>query len=166
MGMTYTDLFSSNTFLGQWIRNLPTMISIHDVLITHAGVSGYFISYKLNPKITNRLFVNEILGKPWDLIRKDSILAFLAGSEGPLWYRGYFTDNRIPEDSVTTLLNYFGKDKIIIGHTSQDSLITLYNNKVFVVDSSIKLGKTGELLLFENGKYYRCRLNGEQIHIQ
>jgi len=162
MDTTYDQLYSENTLLGKWIRNLPLIISINNVLITHAGISPHFVSCKLTQKKANRLFVNDIIGKPWESIQQDSILEFLAGSEGPLWYRGYFNKDELTEEQLDITLNYFKKDHIITGHTSQDSIISLYNGKVYVIDSSIKLGKTGEVLIYENAKFYRGKLNGEK----
>jgi len=49
-----------------------------------------------------------------------------------------------------------------VGHCSNEEVVSLYNNKIFGVDSSIKKGSDGELLIIENNKYSRGLKNGER----
>ena len=162
---TYDYFYSGNTFLGQWIRNLPVVVTINNVLITHAGISPQFVNYKLTPQKTNRLFTKDIIGKPWEMIEQDSILEFLAGSDGPLWYRGYFDKEEFSEGQLDNILTYLKKDHIVIGHTSQKEVVSLFDGKVYVIDSSIKSGESGEVLIYENGIFYTGKLNGDSVKL-
>ena len=45
------------------------------------------------------------------------------------------------------------------------SIVSPFNNKIFAVDSSIKRGEYGELLLFDNYKFYRATITGDLIPI-
>ena len=165
MDTTYDYLYSEQTIIGQWIRNIPIMITINNILITHAGISPKFIDYKLTPKKANKIFLNYIIGKPWDLIQNDSVLEFLNGADGPLWYRGYFNKTELNEEQLDMTLDYLKKDHIIVGNTSQESVTSLFNGKVFAIDSSIKLGKSGEVLIYEKGEFYRGTLAGQKIKL-
>ena len=91
------------------------------------------------------------------------------GINSLIWYRGYFekyfesynanlTDNDL--DKVLKLLN---AKTIIIGHTTQEEIVSLFNNKIFGVDSGIKYGLDGEILIIKNKKFYRGTLNGKLI---
>ena len=46
-----------------------------------------------------------------------------------------------------------------------EEIVGLYNNKIFGVDSSIKLGKYGELLFVINDRFYRGKLDGQLSEI-
>lgn len=103
----------------------------------------------------NDLFVNKIIdARVEDFIYNDRRIKFIDGSQGPIWYRGYFNDPNLSKNQVDGLLEYFEKSRVVVGHTSFDSIETRFNNKIIVVDSSIKLGKYGELLIIEDGEYW------------
>ena len=165
MDTTYDYLYSEQTFLGRWLRNSPIMITINNTLITHAGISPQFIDYNLTPQKANKLYQNKIIGQQWETIQTDSVLVLLDGKDGPLWYRGYFNNNEITEDQLDDILKYFKKDYIVVGHTSLKTITPLFNGKVYGIDSSIKLGKYGEVLIYENGEFFRGTLNGEMIKL-
>ena len=56
-------------------------------------------------------------------------------------------------------------DHIIVGHCSNQEVVQLYNNKIFGVDSSIKKGKYGEVLIIKNKRFFRGTLNGKLIKL-
>ena len=61
-------------------------------------------------------------------------------------------------DKVLKLLN---AKNIIVGHTTQEKIVSLFNNKIFGVDSGIKYGLDGEILIVKNKKFFRGDLNGK-----
>jgi hypothetical protein len=99
--------------------------------------------------------LNEILGKTKEETAHDSVLTFLRGSDGPIWYRGYFRDEELDRKQIDQILNYFMVKNIIVGHTSQESIVSLFRNKIFGIDSSIKNGKYGEVLIYDKGDFFR-----------
>jgi hypothetical protein len=160
---TYDKLFSENTLLGSWLRKRPVMVKINDILFVHAGISVDFIKQGLNIEESNTLFINKIIGNTWDNILRDSTLTFMAGDLGPIWYRGYFTDLHLKEYQIDHILKYFDSKHIIVGHTSLPNITSIYDKKIIGIDSNIKMGDYGELLIYKNDEFYRGTTNGNLI---
>ncbi|HAF30644.1 MAG TPA: metallophosphoesterase [Bacteroidales bacterium] len=163
MNTTYSQIYSENSFLGKWLRKKPVVITINDMLFVHAGISTEFINKGFTVKDANSIFIHKIVGKSWDSILKDSTLSFMMDDKGPIWFRGYFIDNRLKESEIDSILHYFDKTRILVGHTSLPNITLLYHGKVFGIDSNIKEGDYGEVLIYENGTFYRGTLLGGRI---
>ncbi len=155
MGLSYEQLFGENTVIGKWLRTNPVILQINDVLLVHAGVSPELVQKGFTAEQINKLFLNEILGKTKEETAHDSVLTFLRGHNGPIWYRGYFRDDNLDRKQVDQILNYFNVNYIVVGHTSQESIVSLFRNKIFGIDSSIKNGKYGEILIYDKGDFFR-----------
>ena len=164
MHMTYNQFFAENTFFGKWLRKKPVLITINDILFVHAGISPEFITHGLDIRKTNYTFINNITGKPWDEILKDSTNTFLMKKDGPVWCRGYF-NNQITEYDVNDILDYFGTKHIIIGHTSFPNILSFNGGKIIAIDSSIKEGDYGEVLIYKEGAFYRGTSSGAKIKL-
>jgi hypothetical protein len=154
MSTTYSALFSENMILGKWLQQKPVMVTINDMLFVHAGISNEFIERGYTRSQTNKLFHQNILGKNWDTILKDSVLTFMTSDHGPVWHRQYFT-HRFSESQIDHQLRYFNINHIIVGHTSLPNIVSLYGGKVYGIDSSIKIGNYGEVFIYRDGRYYR-----------
>lgn len=165
LNTTYDKLFAANTLLGDWLRKKPIMVKINDLLFVHAGISPEFIKKNISLEESNKLFTNHITGKKWDVILNDSLLTFMAGDNGPVWYRGYF-DMPIPQEyQIDHILRYFDVNHVIVGHTSLINIISIYNRKILGVDSNIKMGDYGEVLIYEDNRFYRGTINGNLIQL-
>lgn len=158
---SYDQLYGKNTEIGQWLRSKHTLVKINDALFLHGGISPQWIDRKLTIGKANQLFRQHIDDEEIEL-KNDDTLSFLFYSQGPTWFRGYFSDE-FPEKDVDKLLNYFDINHIVVGHTSQEQVMGLFSNKVIAIDSSIKLGKSGELLLLEQGKLTRGLFDGSRL---
>lgn len=151
--MPYWQIFGPESELGAWLRTKPVTIRINDIQFVHGGLSPALAVSKFSVAEINDAFSNKIIdATPQDSIYNDPRINFLNKSQGPIWYRGYFRDDNFNESLLDTVLDYFGVERIVVGHTSQDSVKSLYHDKVIVVDSSIKLGESGEILFVENGE--------------
>ena len=98
-----------------------------------------------------------------DVIRNDDILSNLFRSKGPIWYRGFFEPDTLPEVSesdLTEILEHFKVEKIIVGHTTQDSVHISNGQRIINVDSGIKHGIHGEGLLISKEQFYGVDSNG------
>ncbi|MDO6472750.1 metallophosphoesterase [Maribacter sp. 1_MG-2023] len=160
LNTTYTDLFGKNTVLGRWLRSKSTIVKINDVLYVHGGISPEFVNEaqnlgSLNSKMRKSIDIDIDSKKFQNKYEK----YFLDNS--PVWYRGYFKDS-LTEGDIDELLLGLNVNKIVVGHTSQNSVKSLFSNKIFVVDSSIKNGKKGQLLFIENGVFSKGTLNGNR----
>ncbi|AAN56473.1 metallophosphoesterase [Shewanella oneidensis MR-1] len=157
----YDALYNKDTEIGRWLRSKNTLVKINNLLFMHGGISPEWIERKLNISDANQLFRQHLDDKKEDLKQND-LLNFLFFTNGPTWYRGYFKD-ALAEPDIDQILNYFKVDHIIVGHTSQDRVLGLYHNKIIAIDSSIKDGKSGELLLIDDDKLTRGLYKGEQV---
>jgi len=88
-------------------------------------------------------------------------------TKGLIWYRGYFKKYNpdITDTDISKILKLVDSDHIVVGHTSNEEVVQLYNNKIFGVDSSIKKGKYGEVLIIKNKRFFRGTLNGKLIEL-
>lgn len=155
MNLGYEEFFSENTLIGRWLRSKPVIIQINDILFVHAGISPELVEKGFTAQQVNKIFLTDILGKTKFETKHDSVLTFLRGSKGPIWYRGYFNDRSLDRMKVDKILNHFDKKHIVVGHTSQQSIVSLFRDRIFGVDASIKNGKYGEVLIYDKGDFFR-----------
>ena len=157
----YGELYSKNTILGRWLRSKSTVIKINNNVFVHGGVSQEFLSQ------TDFEFetINNVMRRSIDISKEEmkstDFYSIYHGSESLIWYRGYFYDNLLDED-VSDILKQLNSDHIVVGHCSNKEVIQLYDNKIFGVDSSMKLGEYGEILFIDENEYYRRTLSGKK----
>ncbi|HNP18981.1 MAG TPA: metallophosphoesterase [Fulvivirga sp.] len=159
--ITYDQLYSANTVLGQWLRSKPVAIKINDMIFAHGGFSPMLVNNNVSIEKINRTFESQILGRKRDEILSDKFLELMYRSSGPIWYRGYFRDDNFTEQSIDSVLTYYTANHAIVGHCSFDSVITRFNHKIFGVDTSIKNGENGEVLKWSSEGYFKGTLSGE-----
>ena len=161
-GRGYDQLYGEDTVLGRWLRAKPTMIKINDILFVHGGISAAFLEAvefdieAINDKMLESIGRTKAEMKPTDYYQT------YFGIDGPVWYRGYFEDN-LPESHITELLRAVSASHFVVGHCTERQVVSMYNNKVLGVDSGIKRGSYGELLLILKGRFYRGMLDGERV---
>ena len=162
-GTYYCDLYSANSVIGSWLRTRPIIISINNILFVHAGLSTEVIRRDLKIERINRIFSNQIVGKELSSIDKNEEPAFLNDENGPLWYRGYFTDKSFSESRIDSILTFYEKDHIVIGHTVTNEIVSFFDHKIIACDAGIMHRQPGEMLINSKGTFYRCLSNGKRI---
>ena len=165
LGTPYPDFFTNETVLGQWLLSKNVSLSINDIAFVHGGFSEKVLKKESSLKKINNIFKEEIL--PNRRIGRDPspLISLLYFENGPLWYRGYANPEGFDIATANSILEALDKKKIIVGHTSMPQIISLHDNKIFLIDSSIKFGNSGEILMYENDSFYRGLLSGEKILI-
>jgi hypothetical protein len=166
-GISVPELYNNNTLIGRWLRSKNTIMQINDFLFVHGGIHPQLMNSFISINNINSITRNNI-DTPRDSIRADSLLSFIFRSDGPHWYRGFFEPDSLPEVSeieLDQLLDYLNVKKIIVGHTTMESIATFYDNQVIMVDGGIKYGEKGEALLWEHGEFYRIFDDGSKILI-
>ena len=113
----------------------------------------------------NQIFSEEIIGKDLRLINKNEKLKFLFEDNGPVWYRGYFLDKNFNEVKIDSILDFYRKEHIVVGHTTYSKIVPLFNNKIIGIDAGIKDERSGEMLLYKNGLFYEVSYTGKRIKI-
>jgi hypothetical protein len=78
--------------------------------------------------------------------------------EGPMWFRGYATWPETSAPMVTTILQRFRVDRIVVGHTPQlnGTIIPRFGNRVFLLD-------TGMLTSVYKGRPSALEIEGGRI---
>jgi len=157
------DLHNQYSVLGNWLRKRPAIVTIDSLLITHAGISPDFVNRNLTVFDVNNLFYENILSTTRSKTNRRRDIEFLTGPNGPLWYRGYFEQNQIGNQDMDGILEYFGSNRIIIGHTSVRSITFLLGGRIIAVDSNIKEGQNGEVLIIQDRNFYRGLKDGSKF---
>ncbi|MEH6536593.1 MAG: metallophosphoesterase [Psychroserpens sp.] len=157
----YDQLFSNTTVLGKWLRSKATLVKINDNVFVHGGVSSDFLIEEFNIEATNKLMRASIDREKTEM-KSSSFYERYYGSNGPIWYRGYFNDD-LTNEEVNTILNQINANHIVVGHCSQKEVLQLYDQKIFAVDSSIKNGTYGEVLFIDAELYSRGTMKGEKM---
>lgn len=158
----YSDLFTSDTVLGKWLRNKTLLIEANGSLFVHAGLHPKLIDENVSLSTINQVFTESLVKSELEAPRAD-FAKFLHSSKGPVWYRGYFKGAMAKDTEVDQLLSHFNVQRIVVGHTSQPHIKTRYGGKVIAIDSSTKYGKYGEVLFINNDKIWRANLDGEKM---
>ena len=161
----YSDLYSENSVIGKWLRTRPVMIKINNILFVHAGISIEMVHRELDIRRVNKIFSDRIIGQ--DLVVEDEMddALFLSDSNGPLWYRGYFSDGSFCESRLDSILNFYDVGHIVVGHTINDCITALYNDKIIGADAGISLERPGEMLIYKEGVFYRGFVDGKRLKL-
>ena len=164
LNVSYDELYGKNTVLGRWLRSKATIIKINKDYFVHGGVSKEFISKtgfssKTMHTINNTMRIS--INRSKKEMKSTDFYKTYYSSKSLIWYRGYFRD-QLKETEINDILHALDSEHIIVGHCSNKEVVQLYNHKIYGVDSSIKKGKYGELLLIKNNKYHRKTLHGKK----
>lgn len=164
-GTNYSDLFSENSVLGMWLRSKPVMITINNILFVHAGASPELAQKGMKIKKVNQIFSERIVGKDIDPYLQDTELDLLGGNNGPVWYRGYFADSTLTINSLDSILDFYGKEYIVVGHTPQKNIMFRFGNKVIGIDTGMGYGQPGFMLINKNGRFYKSSISGVRTEL-
>ena len=171
LNLEYDQLYDDNTIIGRWLRSKSTIVKINDILFTHGGISEDFISqegFDID-KINNTMRKSIPRLKELRSFRKNGqskdLYNMYFGNNSLIWYRGYFEGGLIDTD-ILNILKLVDANHIVVGHTSNKKVVQLYDNKIIGVDSSIKKGKYGELLIIKNKRFFRRTLKGKTYNLK
>ena len=164
--MPFDALFNQKSYLGRWLRSLPVSIKINDIAFVHGGFSPEVIKETPSLEEINTIFHTKIINSNAKEIIEDELLQLLYFEQGPLWYRDYFAADKLEKAALKKILKKLDVQRIVVGHTSFVAITTMFDNRIIGIDSSIKLGKTGEMLLYESGDLYRASIFGERTKIE
>ena len=164
LGIEYKELYGKNTVIGKWLRSKPTIIKINDIMFTHAGISREFFS-SVNFDLDNiNRDMRESIDLSIDEMVSNNFYNIYFGEKSLTWYRGYYYHD-MTDKQLNKLLDKIEAKHIVVGHSSSDNVLEFYDNIVYCVDSSMKLGEYGEILLIKNNVFYRGTLSGQLIKL-
>jgi hypothetical protein len=161
----YPDFFNAETVLGQWLRSKNITTVINEFGFVHGGFSKKVIKKENSLFTINHMFKTQIVPHGESLKESTSLLSMLYFDNGPLWYRGYANPEGFDEATADSILAALDIESIVVGHTSMPKIVSIHDDKILLVDSSIKFGKTGELLVYDNDSLYRGLIDGSRESI-
>jgi len=171
LNLEYDELYGDNTILGRWLRSKATIVKINDIIFTHGGISEDFITYenfnieKINNKMRQSIPRLKELRTLKRARQSNNFYDMYFGKKSLIWYRGYFEED-LTDTDILKILKLVDANHIVVGHTSNEKVVQLYNNKIIGVDSSIKKGEYGELFLIKNKRFFRATLYGKLIELK
>jgi len=140
--------------IGSWMVKNPGVVLIDGYLFVHGGLSERYLSMTVNDM---NLKISEAL------VAQDEDPASIINDEmGPLWYRGLIPDMKDPSDmtpktELGTVLDRFGADHMIIGHTPVKSGIREhFGGRLIQIDTGIAryYGGARSFLRIEDGRIF------------
>ncbi|WP_116105412.1 metallophosphoesterase [Lewinella sp. IMCC34191] len=164
-GKFYGELYGPTSYLGRWLRSLPLVVEINNTVYIHGGLSKQMVREVKSIDRINELYHEYLIDADdlTDVTHDSRRLELMHGENGPLWYRGYFSRNGFDAHDMSYVLRKIGAERIVVGHTSFTAIHAYFDNRLIAVDSSIKFGNVGEILIVDNGDYFRGTINGERI---
>lgn len=161
LGRRYDQLFAADTELGAWLRRRATVLKLGDTLLLHGGLHPRLGDARIDIAALNASF-RDGLGTPRGVPQTDPEVRWLHGTDGPVWYRGYFLPERATAAQIDALLQAAAVSRIVVGHTTLGEIRSHYDGRVIGIDSGIKGGEYGELLIWQDEQLWRGTLDGQR----
>jgi hypothetical protein len=161
LGQSISVLYDIDTLLGEWIRTRNVLVKIGDMLFTHGGLNPQLAVQERSLAEINQIFTTHLIKD--ENHPREGFAKYLHKSHGPVWYRGYFREPKVTAQQVSLLKSTYDINHIVVGHTTQKQVLGIHDNAIIAVDSGIKHGENGELLLVNKGHFYRGLLDGSRI---
>ncbi|MEG0463554.1 metallophosphoesterase [Bacteroides sp.] len=157
--LSYKTLFDESSELGRWLSMCNTIQLIGKNLFVHAGLSSDLYKRKLSVAQINSTISNTIFLPKEDKKSISPLTDFLYGGNGPIWYRGMVkSDDKykpLSTGMLSLLLNQYGADRIIVGHTIFPDITTFNDGRIIAINVDNKENrekKLGRGILIENNK--------------
>lgn len=128
----YKRWYDNNSELGRWLRTKNAVEKIGDYVFCHGGISPELARTGLALSEINRLS-RQYLGKPVESIKDKKAQAIYNYKTGIFWYRNV-AKYLLPPADVAEILKYAGATKMILAHTLQPDVASLYDGTVICTD--------------------------------
>lgn len=163
LGESYPRLYGPDSVLGQWLRTRQVIARVGGMLFVHGGIAPEYVAGDFDTERSNAGY-RASLGTPKSAWKDDpQLLPLYNGTTSPIWYRGYFLDPALDQAQVDAIAARLGVSRIVVGHTTHHRIASYFDGRVIGVDSGIKNGRSGEILLIEDGKFSRGTPSGERL---
>jgi len=175
-------LYSNKSELGRWLRTKNVIEKIGPYIFVHGGLNKKLLEADLSLSQIN-IIAKEYYGKRYSIKDNDTNKKLVVQSQSsPYWDRSlaastlyktmfFFNGSSLKATTPSELdniLNHYGANKVVIGHTVVDNVSNDYDGKVIRIDvkhSTEKNNAKTQGLLVENGVEYRVNGLGEKIKI-
>jgi len=164
LNTSYPQMLDNSSVLGRWLRSKPVIIQVNDTLFMHGGLHPDHQNLNMSLQQVNEKY-RQTLGLSKAQVKTDSVLDWLYGSMGPLWYRGYFSAPQLPVEDLNKVLQQLKVERIVVGHTTMNGVYSHYQGKVISIDSGIKGGVKGEMLFWDKGQLSKAGADGQKVTV-
>lgn len=164
-GIDYSNLYSEESVLGTWLRYQPTIISINNILFVHGGVSNEMVRRKMKLVQINRIISDMAFRKEILSDKEFEDLKFLIADKGPFFYRGFFEDKSLCENRIDSILHFYGKSHLVVGHTPSSEIQSIFDNRIIGIDAGLGNCQPGAMLIYKNGFFYKCYVTGNRVKL-
>ncbi len=154
MGKRMAELYDANTELGRWLRSKNIVERIGDYAFMHGGISPSVAALGLSYDQMNDFGRMEMNGTC-----TSNACNTITGSDGVYWYRG-MVELDLNQTEVDSFVAAFGVKRVVVGHTKDNTIRSLYDGKVVAIDMyHVDNFANGfmEALQFELGCFYVFR---------
>lgn len=168
LGKQQYELYGEQSLLGRWLTSKNTAELINGHLFVHGGLHPKLAELNYNLSDLNELVRSQYRIGYFPKPDQGDLEYLLSTRYGPSWYRGYFEDD-LSQQQVEATLAKFNAHAVVVGHTPQWRVKSLYQGKVLAVNvrhprdyrGSIP-PRSSEGLLIRQGQYFRLNAAGEQ----
>lgn len=129
MGKRMLDLYDPNTELGRWLRSKNIIEKVGNYAFVHGGLSPEVADLNLTYDQINDYGRIEMNGTPCP----NNDCSIVNGSDGVYWYRG-MAEEDLTQQQVDEILDTFNVQRVIFGHTKDNTIRSLYNDRVLAID--------------------------------
>lgn len=165
-GVKYPALYSENAVLGRWLRFKPVVISLNNIIFVHGGISKEMLERRISMEEINKLFFQMLVQKAVESQNDIRNLVVLTEENGPVWYRGFFDEHSFPEERADSILDYYHKKNIVVGHTTSDHIRPLFNNKIIGIDAGLGNDMDGAMLIIKGDSFYLGKSDGRRSELR
>jgi len=167
--LNYPRFFAPDTELGKWLRSLNSVIKINDLLFVHGGLSPDLVERGFSLEQINNDIRNSLNAE--NEMSHEELMETIYFPGNPLWYRGYLMKTRsysiISNEELDKVLSFYNANQIFFGHTEVESIRFLHDKRVGAINVPMGYSEIEpQVMLIENGKYYRCFLDGRREVIE
>jgi hypothetical protein len=158
MGKRMSELYDADTELGRWLRSKNIIEEIGGHAFMHGGISPAVSALNLSYDEINAYGRLEMNGTSCP----NGACALVNSDDGIYWYRG-MVDEELTQQEVNGILAGFGIGRVILGHTKDNTIRSLYEGRVIAIDMyHVDNFEDGfmEALQFELGCFYLFHTDG------
>lgn len=131
-----------------WVVKGEAMIKVGDTLFVHGGLTEW--ASQISFRVVNQMiqtWAKFFLGL--GPMPNEKTTGWVMGEVGPLWDRT-LAEGDSDSIEVAGRLKFQDVKRLVLGHTPQEQVVSLYNGQVFVIDTG-------------NSKYYKGRLSSIEM---
>ena len=171
LGLHQYELFADSALLGRWLASKNAVEKINDTLFLHGGIAPQIADQNLSlgqiNNIVRAAYRTQYFNQPEEVTKPEDVLN--STTLGVAWYRGLLA-GKLAQTDVDQILAAFDVRAMVVGHTPQRRVRSLYEGSVFAVNVKHPTDYRGtfpsrrsEGLYIHNRRFYRALDDGRRL---